>query len=170
MLFVLHLRRKPSLVRFNKHHNQYNSPQICLNPQTPGGICGYEPQPILNHKEKKKKSPRGSRVHTHTHTRTYSVSAGTLKTGHGRNVEDWNVWYDLQPKCQCCTVASREGEGGGTRRDRGVKWNLNVFVNHRENPVCAREREGEREGEKEDDRERARERRAAARVFVLYRD
>lgn len=45
-------------------------------------------------------------------------------------------------------------------RGRGVKWNLNVFVNHTENAVCVCVRvcvlewESETEGEKEEDSEK----------------
>lgn len=39
-----------------------------------------------------------------------------------------------------------------------MKWNLNVFVNHRENAVCVCVREKEGEGEKENDSEEERRR------------
>lgn len=79
-------------------------------------------------------------------------------------MEEWNVWYDLQSKCQCCSVMSVEGE-----RDRGAKLNFNVFVNHGEAAVSVCQRKTE-EGEKEDGGEtRAAERQAAC-VFVRYRD
>ena len=77
-------------------------------------------------------------ISAHTYVVTYSVSATTLITGHERSVEEWNVWYDLQPKCQCFTLVSRERARG---RGRGEKRNLDVFGNHRERMLFERVRE-----------------------------
>lgn len=66
-------------------------------------------------------------MYTHRHTRTcthivtYSVSPAALTAGHERSVEEWNVWYDLQPKCQCFAVVSRERERHGeTEEGNGI--------------------------------------------------
>ncbi len=119
------------LHRFVSIHKHWQHPRIWVR-------ADIEPQ-------RKRFSVVLVHVHTHKHIVTYSVSPTTLITGHEHNVEERNVWYDLQPKCQRCTVVSRERE---TQRDRGVKWNLNVFVNHGENAVCVCQRERERRWER----------------------
>lgn len=66
----------------------------------------YDSELILNCKEKKKK--KNALRRTQAHFVNCAVSPTALITGHECNVEERNVWCDLQPKCQCFTLASRE--------------------------------------------------------------
>lgn len=119
---------------------------------------------IRAHIEPRRKRFSVVSVRMYTCTYTYTWTPAYRRPPCITNHTDNGSWA-LCGRVECVAWPSTQmsmfhcGESGGRethRETEGVKWNLGVFVNHRENAVCVRAREKEeREGETGDDRERA---------------
>lgn len=134
--------------------NQYSSPQICLNPQTLTVSADVSRSWYWTMK-KKILCALSSRVHKHAHAYCHLFSI-TFHTDNGSWAQRGRVECVVWPSTQmsmlhCGESGEKERE---TLRDRRVKWNLTVFVNHRENAVCVCQGESERWWERRRQRER----------------
>ena len=97
---------------------------------------------------------------THVQIVTYPAPPTTLIAGHEHSVEEWNVWYDLQPKCQCCAVV--RGRQRSEIESQCVRKSLRKCC------LCVREKERKvRKETTERQRERERDRRRVCSCTIV---
>lgn len=161
MMFIC-LNCRPHWLHFSKHHNQYGSWQIYLNLLTLT-VSADAVRLILNCKEKKKRS----QAYTGTFCQLCRI---TDRTDNGSWVQCGRAECAVWPSTQMSMFhfgESRERDRR-TQRDGGEKWNLDVFVNHKE--IAAWACRGERERRWDGRWQRRETERQAACVFMLCRD